>query len=183
MLLKTAVHVLQLRYFWGHGRLASCGGDRSVFSWDVATGRIIRKFRGHDGVANSVSLACPASQLPLTSASTLLSSCTGCALLPATIVCRLCTHACAVLQIAYAASDEVLVTGGYDQAIRLWDCRSRSFEPIQTMKNFGDAVTSVAVADRYFAPPLSVNQAVVLSICPYITQVQYQCLDLTRPVF
>lgn len=36
-------------------RLASCGGDRSVFSWDVATGRIIRKFRGHDGVANSVS--------------------------------------------------------------------------------------------------------------------------------
>lgn len=88
-----------------------------------------------------------------------------------------------MLQIAYAASDEVLVTGGYDQAIRLWDCRSRSFEPIQTMKNFGDAVTSVAVADRYFAPPLSVNQAVVLSICPYITQVQYQCLDLTRPVF
>ncbi len=53
----------------GHGRLASCGGDRSVFSWDVATGRIIRKFRGHDGVANSVSLACAASQLPLTSAS------------------------------------------------------------------------------------------------------------------
>ena len=54
-----------------------------------------------------------------------------------------------LLQIAYAASDEVLATGGYDQAIRLWDCRSRSFEPIQTMKNFGDAVTSVAVADEY----------------------------------
>lgn len=52
------------------------------------------------------------------------------------------------MQIAYAASDEVLATGGYDQAIRLWDCRSRSFEPIQTMKNFGDSVTSVAVADR-----------------------------------
>ena len=52
------------------------------------------------------------------------------------------------MQIAYAAGDEVLVTGGYDQAIRLWDCRSRSFEPIQTLKNFGDAVTSVAAADR-----------------------------------
>ena len=52
------------------------------------------------------------------------------------------------VQIAYAASDEVLVTGGYDQAIRLWDCRSRSFEPIQTVKMFGDSVTSVAVADR-----------------------------------
>ena len=52
------------------------------------------------------------------------------------------------MQIAYTASDEVLVTGGYDQAIRLWDCRSRSFEPIQTLKHFGDSVTSVAVADR-----------------------------------
>ncbi len=71
MFLKTAVHVPQLRSFWEHDRLASCGGDRSVFSWDVATGRIIRKFRGHDGVANSVSLACSASHLPLASASTL----------------------------------------------------------------------------------------------------------------
>lgn len=52
------------------------------------------------------------------------------------------------MQIAYAAGDDVLVTGGYDQAIRLWDCRSRSFDPIQTMKSFGDSVTSVAIADR-----------------------------------
>lgn len=53
------------------------------------------------------------------------------------------------MQIAYAAGDDVLVTGGYDQAIRLWDCRSRSFDPIQTMKSFGDSVTSVAIADRH----------------------------------
>ena len=79
---------------------------------------------------------------------TLIPSRTGCALPPATLFCRPCTHAFVLLQIAYAATDEVLVTGGYDQAVRMWDCRSRSFEPIQTMKNFGDAVTSVAVADR-----------------------------------
>ena len=29
-------------------RLASCGGDRQVFFWDVATGKYLRKFRGHD---------------------------------------------------------------------------------------------------------------------------------------
>lgn len=56
---------------------------------------------------------------------------------------------CECAQIAYAADDHVLVTGGYDQAIRLWDCRSRSFDPIQTMKSFGDSVTSVAIADRH----------------------------------
>ncbi len=36
-------------------RFASCGGDPQIFLWDVATGRTIRKFRGHDGVVNSVS--------------------------------------------------------------------------------------------------------------------------------
>ena len=72
----------------------------------------------------------------------------------------LCAEWPAMLQIAYAASDEVLVTGGYDQAIRLWDCRSRSFEPIQTMKNFGDAVTSVSVADGY---SLQLSQHIKLS--------------------
>ena len=36
-------------------RLASCGGDRNIFQWDVSTGKIIRKFRGHDGDVNAVS--------------------------------------------------------------------------------------------------------------------------------
>ena len=36
------------------GRFASCGGDRQVFLWDVSTGSIIRKFRGHDAYINTV---------------------------------------------------------------------------------------------------------------------------------
>ena len=35
-------------------RFASCGGDRQVFLWDVSTGSIIRKFRGHDAYINTV---------------------------------------------------------------------------------------------------------------------------------
>lgn len=38
-------------FFFGdsdNSKLVSCGGDRQVFYWDVATGRVIRKFRGHD---------------------------------------------------------------------------------------------------------------------------------------
>ena len=30
---------------------------------------------------------------------------------------------------------------------QVWDCRSRSFDPIQTMKVFGDSVMGVAVAE------------------------------------
>ena len=36
-------------------RLASCSGDRNIFQWDVSTGKIICKFRGHDGDVNEVS--------------------------------------------------------------------------------------------------------------------------------
>jgi hypothetical protein len=39
----------------------------------------------------------------------------------------------AVLQVCHAASDEVLVTGGYDTAVKVWDCRSWNQDPIQTM--------------------------------------------------
>lgn len=45
-------------------RLASCGGDRNIFQWDVSTGKIIRKFRGHDGDVNAVSAQLQASLWP-----------------------------------------------------------------------------------------------------------------------
>jgi hypothetical protein len=38
-------------------------------------------------------------------------------------------------QVCHAASDEVLVTGGYDTAVKVWDCRSSNFDPIQTMRH------------------------------------------------
>ena len=31
-----------------NSKLSSCGGDRQLLYWDVSTGRIIRKFQGHD---------------------------------------------------------------------------------------------------------------------------------------
>jgi len=37
-----------------NARFASCGGDRQPFLWDVATGRIIRKFKGHDKEVNCI---------------------------------------------------------------------------------------------------------------------------------
>jgi hypothetical protein len=34
----------------------SVGGDRASFQWDVAQGRVIRKFVGHDGKMDSYPL-------------------------------------------------------------------------------------------------------------------------------
>lgn len=38
-------------------RLATGGGDKQVFLWDVATGQKIRRFRGHDSAVNAVEFA------------------------------------------------------------------------------------------------------------------------------
>ena len=86
-----------------NGRIASCGGDRQVFLYDVSTGRIIRRFRGHD--------------------------------------------AAPVNAVRFAASDQVLLSGGFDANLRAWDCRSQSTHPIQVMKEFKDSVTSIRVLE------------------------------------
>ncbi len=59
LLLYTAQLQLHEQWLWilsssgggdksDNAKLSSCGGDRQLFYWDVTTGRIIRKFRGHD---------------------------------------------------------------------------------------------------------------------------------------
>jgi len=39
-------------------------------------------------------------------------------------------------QVTYAANDDCLVTAGYDQCVKVWDCKSRSIDAMQTMKAF-----------------------------------------------
>jgi len=35
-------------------RFASVGGDKVFFLWDVASGRVVRKFTGHEQMINAV---------------------------------------------------------------------------------------------------------------------------------
>lgn len=169
-------------------RFASCGGDRQVFLWDVSTGRTIRKFRGHDGVVNSVSphpsstsgKACrptvpfdeallhvkhsmceslrPIFVMPCIDLST--HPTTGLAAVNQTELSREAFWSAVItdaglsevlgrVQLCMGPGEETLVSGGYDQAVRVWDMRSRSYDAVQTIKLFADSVTAVAVSARY----------------------------------
>lgn len=39
-----------------NGRFASVGGDKYLYLWDVTTGKILRKFVGHNAVDLNISL-------------------------------------------------------------------------------------------------------------------------------
>ena len=53
-----------------------------------------------------------------------------------------------LLQLCFSPNNDLLVSGGYDQAVKVWDCRSRSIDAIQVLKGFRDSVTSVATTER-----------------------------------
>jgi WD40 repeat protein len=48
-------------------------------------------------------------------------------------------------QVAYSPNNEVLATGGYDQAVKIWDTRSRAHQALQVVRPFADSVTSVTI--------------------------------------
>lgn len=70
--------------------------------------------------------------------------------MPASDSIRRCCTRCpfCLPQVVHAASDEVLVTGGYDQCVKVWDCRSRSPDAIQTMRHFKVRIYEVASKTR-----------------------------------
>jgi WD40 repeat protein len=40
-----------------NAKFASCGGDRAVFLWDVASGAVVRRLQGHFGKVYSVAFS------------------------------------------------------------------------------------------------------------------------------
>lgn len=42
----------------------------------------------------------------------------------------------------------LIISGSYDATVRLWDCRSRQYEPVQIMDDAKDSVTSAQVTDH-----------------------------------
>jgi len=46
--------VLDIAVFEDNSKFVSCGGDKTVFLWDVSTGQTIRRFMGHFSRVNTV---------------------------------------------------------------------------------------------------------------------------------
>lgn len=66
----------------------------------------------------------------------------------ATTIRRIQAHNSRINTIKYNNEATVVLTGSYDQTICCWDMRSSNREPIQTMKDATDSITTVSVTDN-----------------------------------
>ncbi|KAH7152438.1 WD40-repeat-containing domain protein [Dactylonectria estremocensis] len=56
------------------------------------------------------------------------------------------SHSARVNCVSFAGDgDSLIVSGGFDTTVRIWDTKSTSFKPIQVLAEARDAVTSIAV--------------------------------------
>ncbi len=62
------------------------------------------------------------------------------------VVRRLAGHEQRINAVARNAEGTVLVTGSYDRSVRLWDLRAHGRDPMQTMSDARDSVTSLVVS-------------------------------------
>jgi mitogen-activated protein kinase organizer 1 len=100
-------------------RLASGGGsgDRGVAWWDVATGAVIRKWRGHDAAVGGVCLFDSSSGGKANNS-----------------------------EESGSMTTSVVVSASDDATARAWDPRSRSPNPIQVFRGAKDSLTGVGIA-------------------------------------
>lgn len=54
-------------------------------------------------------------------------------------------HTQRVNAVAFNTDGTVIVSGSYDSTIRIWDCRSLSKRPMQTLTEAKDSVESVLI--------------------------------------
>lgn len=104
-------------------RLASGGGsgDKGVAWWDVATGAVIRKWRGHDAAVGGVCLFDSSGGSGSGGGSNKGSS-------------------------EDSTTTSVVVSASDDATARAWDPRSRSTNPVQVFRGAKDSLTGVGIA-------------------------------------
>ncbi|KAJ1469901.1 WD40-repeat-containing domain protein [Baffinella frigidus] len=137
--------VLAVRFNRDGNYCLTCGQDRLIKLWNPTKGLVVKTYVGHGHEVFDVATADDNSRLASVGGDKLVfywDVATG------NIIRKFRGHELRVNTVRFAGEGSaVIISGSYDKSVRIFDCRSRrNFEAVQTMRDFRDSVTSVAVS-------------------------------------
>lgn len=135
--------ILAVRFNSDGNYCLTCGQDRIVKLWNAAKGLCVKSYLGHGHEVFDVAVSGDNSRL---------ASCGGDKTVfywdvaSGNTIRKFRGHDLKVNTVLFAGEESsVVISGSYDKTVRIFDCRSRSFEAMQVMSEATDSVTSIAV--------------------------------------
>ncbi|OWK12085.1 WDR83 [Cervus elaphus hippelaphus] len=123
----------------------TCGSDKTLKLWNPLRGTLLRTYSGHGYEVLDAAGSFDNSNLCSgggDKAVVLWDVASG------QVVRKFRGHAGKVNTVQFNEEATVILSGSIDSTIRCWDCRSRKPEPIQTLDEARDGISSVKVSDH-----------------------------------
>ena len=145
LLSTNAPSILCTKFTRSGDYLLTAGDDKAVTLWNYERGIRVRAFVGAHGYAVRA--------VDVSGDNARFASCgeDRCAfewdVTSGRVVARYFGHSQRINSVALDDAGHILVTGSYDRTVKVWDCRSHSRVPIQTMDDFKDSVTQVLLTE------------------------------------
>ncbi|BES92077.1 unnamed protein product [Nesidiocoris tenuis] len=123
----------------------TCGSDKTLKLWNPHRGLFLKSYSGH---GSDVMDACGSSD-----SSQLLSGGTDRAVMTwdvptGKVLRRFRVHVSTVSCVKFNEESTLAFSGSLDNAVHIWDLKAHNFQPIQTLKDAKDAITSILVTDH-----------------------------------
>lgn len=122
----------------------TCGSDRKLKLWNPHRGALLKTYSGHGDEVMDVSAACDSSQIiscGLDKSVILWDVSTGSPLR------RFRGHMSGITTIRFNEESTMAISGSRDNLVMFWDIRSRSYDPVQTLNDAKDAISSVRITN------------------------------------
>jgi len=125
--------------------LLTCGSDKTLKLWNPDRGLVLKTYTGHGYEVMDARGSCDNAQL--------LSGGMDKAVIvwevgSGTPVRKFRGHAGMVNCVRFNEDSSAALSGSLDGTVKIWDVRSKRQEPIQTLEESGDSVTSIDVSDH-----------------------------------
>ncbi|XP_065833950.1 WD repeat domain-containing protein 83-like [Oscarella lobularis] len=133
-----------VRFNYSGSYCLTCGTDKTVKLWNPHRGTIIKTYTGHGREVLDAAAARDNARIATCGADKLIrlfDVSTG------NVIRTFRGHMERINCLKFNEECTLLISGSYDATVRVWDLKSRSFEPIQVIDDARDSVTSLQVTD------------------------------------